>query len=267
MIGWDWVGAATSVAIAVGIAGVVRWAIRRLDRRTGTVWSTLRMMARVMFIVIIGIGVYIGLRILGLDLGPVLAGAGIAGIALAFALQDLASNYISGILMGFRNPFSQGDEIVTGDYEGTVAQLNLRYTTIRRPDGVKVMIPNSQVLTNPLTNLSAFGNRRSDFSLGVAYGTPLDSAQAVVIAAVAAVPGVDNSKAVEAWVEELAASWITLRVRFWHGPRIADVWEVRSDVIKAVLVAAEANGITIPFEQRVVELKEPDDGTSAVIED
>lgn len=170
---------------------------------------------------------------MGLDLGPVLAGAGIAGIALAFALQDIASNYISGILMGFRNPFSLGDEIVTGDYEGTAVNLNLRYTTIRQPDGVKVMIPNSQVLTNPLTNLTAYGNRRSDFSLGVAYDTPLDAAQDVVIAAVTRVPGVDNSKPVRAWVESLDASWITIRVQFWHGPRIADVWEGRQPRLAA----------------------------------
>ena len=260
MISWDWIWAAVAVATAAAIAVLVRWLIRRLDRKTGTVRSTMRMMARIVFGVILGIGIYAGLRILGVDLGPVLAGAGIAGIALAFALQDIASNYISGILMGFRNPFNLGDEIVTGDYEGTAVDLNLRYTTLRQPDGVKVMIPNSQVLTNPLTNLTAFGNRRSEFTLGVAYGTSLDEAQDAVIAAVTSVPGVDNSKPVHAWVESLDASWITIRVRYWHGPRIADVWEVRNHAIKAVLNVATENNIVIPFEQHVVELKTSDDG-------
>ncbi len=257
MISWDWIWAASAVVVAVGLASLARWAILSLDRRVGTVRSTMRMMARIVFILVIAVGVYIGLRIVGLDLAPVLAGAGIVGIALAFALQDVASNYISGVLMGFRNPFSLGDEIVTGAYEGAVVELNLRYTTIRQPDGVKVMIPNSQVLTNPLTNLTVYGKRRTDFSLGVAYATPLDEAQEAVIAAVKKVPGVDTESPVEAWVEELAASWITIRVRYWHAPRIATVWEVRSHAIKAVLAAAAAHQVEIPFEQRVVELKHP----------
>lgn len=262
MVSWDWIWAAVAVGVAVGLASLARWAILGLDRRAGTVRSTMRMMARLIFILVIAIGVYVGLRIVGVDLAPVLAGAGIVGIALAFALQDIASNYISGILMGFRNPFSLGDEIATGAYQGAVVELNLRYTTIRQPDGVKVMIPNSQVLTNPLTNLTAYGKRRTDFSLGVAYGTPLGEAQQAVIAAVSAVPGVDTNAPVEAWVEELAASWITIRVRYWHAPRIADVWEVRSHAITAVLAATAAHRITIPFEQRVVELKDPSGGPS-----
>lgn len=86
-----------------------------------------------------------------------LATAGIAGIVVGFALKDLAENYISGIIMGFRNPFLPNDQIQSGDVFGTVQQLNLRYTQVITPAGLLVYLPNSHVLTNPLTNFTHDG--------------------------------------------------------------------------------------------------------------
>ena len=250
----DWVGAAATLLVAVVVGGVLRWAIRRRGARRDRVTSTVQIMARLVFLLVVAIGIYIALQTIGLDLGPVLAGAGIVGIAVAFALQDIAENYISGVLMGFRNPFSPGDEIISGDAEGTVEELNLRYTTIRTYDGVRVLLPNGQVLKNPLTNLTVNGNRRTDFTIGVAYGTDLEQAREVAMTAVRTVPGVDADRSVQAWVEELAASWINIRVRYWHPPRIADVWEVRSAAIIAVVRAAERAQIDLPYEHAVVEV-------------
>lgn len=180
----DWIEAAIALGVALAVATGARWLIRRFGSRADTVTSTVQIMARLVFSVIMAIGVYVALKLIGLDLGPVLAGAGIAGIAIAFALQDIAENYISGILMGFRNPFNPGDQVVSGDFEGTVEELNLRYTTIRTYDGVRVLLPNAQVLSSPLTNLTVNGDRRSDFQIGVAYGTDLERARRVAIDAV-----------------------------------------------------------------------------------
>ncbi len=256
----DILGAAIALAVSIILAFVVRWAIRRVANRRETVNSGVQILARIVFAVVVGVGVYIALKIVGIDLGPVLAGAGIAGIAVAFALQDIAENYISGILMGFRNPFSPGDEIISGEHEGTVEELNLRYTTIRTYDGVRVLLPNGGVLSNPLTNLTVNGNRRTDFTIGVAYGTDLEQARKVAIAAVAGVEGVEGDEDVEderapqAWVEDLAASWINIRVRYWHAPRKADVWRVRNDAIIAVVNATDAAAIDLPFERRIVDV-------------
>ena len=250
----DWITAAIVLAVAFALATAARWAVRRFGQRNDAVTSTVQIMARLVFAVIGAIGIYIALRAVGLDLGPVLAGAGIVGIALAFALQDIAENYISGVLMGFRNPFSPGDQIVSGDHEGTVEELNLRYTTITTYDGVRVLLPNGAVLKNPLTNLTINGHRRTDFSVGVAYGTDLEQARRVLIDAVSEVDGVDTDPAPQAWVEELAASWINVRVRYWHRPRIADMWEVRNAAIIAVVTATERTGIDLPFERKIIEV-------------
>lgn len=251
----DWVKAGIVLVCFLVVATVARAVIRRFGRRDDSVSSIVGIMARLVFAALVLVGIYIGLRTIGLDLGPVLAGAGIAGIALAFALQDIAENYISGVIMGFRNPFARGDQIISGDAEGTVEALNLRYTTIRTYDGVRVLLPNGAVLKNPLTNLTVNGNRRTDFTVGVAYGTDLERARRVAIAAVAAVEGVDEDPAPQAWVEELAASWINIRVRYWHAPRIGDMWRTRSAAIIALVEAAEEAGIELPFERKIVDVR------------
>lgn len=250
----SWVGAAIALGVAVAVASAARWIIRRVGRRTDVTNTAAAVLARLVFALIVAVGVYVALRAIGLDLGPVLAGAGIAGVAIAFALQDIAENYISGVIMGFRNPFSPGDEIVSGEFEGSVEELNLRYTTIRTYDGVRVLLPNSDVLANPLTNLTVNGHRRTDFTIGVAYGTDLDRARRLAIATVDALDEVDSDPPVQAWVEELAASWINIRVRYWHAPSIADMWRIRSAAIVAVVAALEQAGIDLPFERRVIEI-------------
>lgn len=250
----DWLAAAIVLVGFFAAATAARAAIRRLGHRKDAVSSTVQIMARLVFAALGLVGIYIALRTIGLDLGPALAGAGIVGITLAFALQDIAENYISGVIMGFRNPFAPGDQIISGDSEGTVEELNLRYTTIRTYDGVRVLLPNGHVLKRPLTNLTINGSRRTDFTLGVAYGTDLEQARRIVIEAVVTVDGVDGDPPPQAWVEELAASWISIRVRYWHAPRIGDMWRIRSAAIIAVVEAADRAGIELPFEHRVVEV-------------
>ena len=254
-ITWSqWVAATITIAVAVifGIGG--RWLIRNGARDGRKVNTALTLLARLVFGMIVALGFYVGLRIIGFDPAPLIAGAGVLGITLAFALRDIAANYISGILMGLRNPFRSGDQIISGEHEGTVEDLNLRYTTIRTYDGVRVLLPNGMVLQSPLTNLTVNGSRRTDIPVGVAYGTDLQKARQVFIDAVSALDGIDPEREVQAWAESLDASWITIRVRYWHAPRIADMWQMRSAALIAVVDAAAAAGIDLPFERTIFEI-------------
>lgn len=254
-----WIAAGVALLLSLTLGAVARWLVRRRDVRHGTTTTSVQVLARLVFAVLATAGVYVALRILGLDLTPVLGGAGIIGIALAFALRDIAENLISGLLMGLRNPFRPGDEIVSGEHTGEVEELNLRYTSIRSPEGVRVLLPNGKVLSSPLTNLTVLGARRSDVTVAVAYGTDLEHAQALVVEALCSAAGVHTEPGPEAWVEELAASWITLRVRFWHAPRNADLWQVRSAAIVAVVTALARNGIEVPYERSVVDVTRAED--------
>lgn len=253
----QWVGSVVAIAVSIVVGLITRAVIRRFGHREHNGSSTVRVLAQVVFGLIVALGVYVGLRVVGIDPAPLLAGAGILGITLAFALRDIAENYISGILMGLRNPFRPGDQIISGAFEGTVEDLNLRYTTLRTYDGVRVLLPNGQVLQSPLVNLTVNGSRRTDFALGVAYGTDLAQAARISIDAVTGIDGIDPRKETQAWVESLDASWITIRVRFWHAPEIAEMWKVRSAVIVAVTSAMDAAGIELPFERSTIEVVTP----------
>lgn len=181
----------------------------------------------------------------------------ILGLTLGFALKDVTENYVSGVIMGFSNPFAPGDQVIIDDgrLEGTVEELQLRYTVIRSTDGVRILMPNALVLKNPLENLTVNGDRRSHFTLGVGFDTDLDAARALAVDTVTGVEGVHEAPPPEAFVEELAGSWVTIRVRFWHGPRNHDRWEVRGRAITATYTAFNEAGIDMPYRHRVLRLE------------
>lgn len=168
--------------------------------------------------------------------------------------MTLLGDYAAGVLLRYRSLFTEGDQIVSDSFEGTVRELSLRYTTLDTHDGRRVFLPNKDVLTHPLINLTANGARRSDFAMGVAYGTDLAWAQQVALEAVRTVAEVDSSHEPEAWIEELSASWVSIRIRFWHAPRSGDGWAARSAVMASVLLAVEAVGIELPLERSVVDV-------------
>ena len=116
------------------------------------------------------------LSILQLDkaVTSILAGAGIIGLALAFAFQDIAANFISGIFISFRKPIKLGDVVKINDYMGKVEQINLRDTIILTFQGQMVIIPNKDVFQSPIENYSLLGRRRLDLVVGVSYGDDLE---------------------------------------------------------------------------------------------
>lgn len=207
-------------------------------------------------ITIIGIGVFIALSILQLDgaVTSLLAGAGIIGLALGFAFQDIASNFISGVLISIRHPFGIGDIISTNDYYGTVSKLNLRNTIIRTVTGQIVYIPNKKVFENPLENFTATGERRIDLSCGISYGDDLEKAREVATKAVDMLDHVLSNKGIEFYFDEFGSSSINFKIRFWvvfsTNP---DFWDARSEAIIAISKAFNENDIMIPFPIRTLD--------------
>jgi len=205
---------------------------------------------------ILGIGIFIALSILQLDgaVTSLLAGAGIIGLALGFAFQDIASNFISGVLISIRHPFGIGDIISTNDYYGTVTKLNLRNTIIRTVTGQIVYIPNKKVFENPLENFTVTGERRVDLSCGVSYGDDLEKARDVATEAVDELEHVLSNRGIEFYFDEFGASSINFKVRFWVAfSTNPDFWDARSEAIIAITKAFDANDIMIPFPIRTLD--------------
>jgi small conductance mechanosensitive channel len=166
-----------ALAIIILIAGFfiarsVSTAIKKLLRRFIRNQTLDNLFGSFIYIFLLGVVIFIALSVLKLDkaVTTILAGAGIAGLALAFAFQDIAANFMSGVLISIRRPLSEGDVVKIKDYMGKVEEINLRDTVIRTFQGQIVIVPNKDVFQNPIENYSLLGKRRFDLSVGVSWG-------------------------------------------------------------------------------------------------
>ncbi len=238
------------------LARAVRHLAARLLGRVSHSGQVTRLLANALFLAVVGAGLFIALGVLGLDktVASLLAGAGILGIALGFALQDVAANVMAGVFLAVERPFRHGHLVETKDHFGAVERVSLRWTELRTPDGQHVLIPNKEVFGNPLVNFSLSGRRRVDVKVGVAYGDDLERAREIARRAVEAVPSRLPETEVEVFWTEFAASAIDLVVRFWiRFVKQADYFQARSEAIEALKSAFDAAGITIPYPIRTLE--------------
>ena len=192
------------------------------------------------------------LSILKLDtaLTSILGTAGIAGLAVGLALQEPIVNVFAGIVMSMRDYYKVGDLVKTNDYFGTISKINLRSTILNTPDGQEVIIPNKEVLQNPLVNYTHSDKRRVDINCGVAYGDDLESAREIALNAIRNNDKVnyDKNLPLQLFFTEFGDSSINFQLRFWyHFSSHADFMELKSEAIIAVKKAFDNKGVTIPF--------------------
>ena len=249
----DWIQAAVVLVAGILVARLIRaMTARYVGAEEGEI-GIAQVVGRMVGYVIILVALIWALESLDVRLAPLLGALGIGGLAVAFAAQSILENFFSSIVLRSRRPFRRGDQITTGDLDGTVQDVNFRTVVLRTYDGERVLVPCSQVLSNPIINHTAHGRRRTTLNVGVAYGTDLRKAQHVLLEAVRSVDDVlVEPRDPEAWVEQFGESSIDFAVRFWHAPDIATEWRVRSAVAMAINEALDAAGIEIPFPQRVL---------------
>ena len=212
--------------------------------------------ASIIYIFFIGVTFFVVLSILQLDkaVTSVLAGAGIIGLALAFAFQDIAANFISGIFISFRRPLHIGDIVKIKDYMGKVEEINLRDTTIRTFQGEMVIIPNKEVFQNPIENYSLLGKRRIDLKIGVSYGEDLRKVLDVTLNAVKGINGLSDEDETTMFYQEFGDSSINFVIRLWiKSPDQPVYLEAGSEAIIRIKEAYDENDIMIPFPIRTLD--------------
>ncbi len=251
---------AVAVVVLIGfwlLAKLARNVLHRLLRRVSHSEQVTRLLEQVLFLALVAAGFFIALGILGLQktVASLLAGAGILGLALGFAFQDIAANFMAGIYLSIEHPFRAGHLIESKDIQGVVKRVRLRWTEIRAPQGQVILVPNKQVFENPITNFSATGQRRVDLKAGVSYGDDLGAVKRVAVQAIEQMPSRKPDTEVELFFEELGDSSITLVVRFWidFTSRQADYLRAKSDAIERLKKAFDDNGITMPFPTRTLD--------------
>lgn len=207
-------------------------------------------------IAFVAVGLFVALSVLQLDkaVTSLLAGAGIVGLALGFAFQDIAANFVSGVLIALRKPIDIGDLIESNGFFGIVSRITLRSTIIRTMPGQQVHIPNKDIYSKPIVNYSATGKRRVDLDCGVSYADDLEQVREVTLGAIRSLPYLDPTREVELFYKEFGESSINFTVRYWISFKMqADYLRAVSDGIMQIKKAFDAHDITIPFPIRTLD--------------
>lgn len=212
------------------------------------------------YIIILLIGGFLILEVLqlGKAVTSLLAGAGIIGLALAFAFQDIVSNYVSGIILAIKELFSVGDLVKTNGYFGTVQAIDLRTTKLNTLQGQTVSIPNSSILSNPLENYSETQERRVDIECGVSYDDDLEHAKTVAKESLNELDMVQSERGIDFFYNEFGGSSINFVLRFWisFDQSNKPFLEAQSDAIEALKKAFDDEDIDIPFPIRTIDVNQ-----------
>jgi small conductance mechanosensitive channel len=201
------------------------------------------------------IGILFALSQLGISLGPLLAGLGIAGFIIGFALQDTLANFASGMMILLYRPFDVGDFVEAGNVTGRVDRMSLVNTTFKTLDNQVIVVPNNLIWQHVITNLTAQRTRRIDMTFGISYSDDIDKAKAVLLDVVTHHEACLENPKPKIRVGALGESSVDLLCRPWV--RTDDYWETYWDLTELVKKRFDEEGISIPFPQRDVHVIDP----------
>ncbi len=230
----------------------------RLSNRSNLQESMKQLLSQIVAVVVILFGLFLVLGILNLGkaLNTILAGAGVAGLAVGLALQGALANTYSGIILSYVKQIKFGDWIETNDYEGEIVDIDLRVVTIKQVDNNLVYIPNKLVVENPIKNYSTTAQSRVILKCGVGYTSDLELVRNIVKQTI-----VENFEAVEEkddilfLYRDFGDSAIDFETRFWINSTSAlEVAKAKTEAMILIKKAFDSNGINIPFPIRTLDL-------------
>ena len=226
-------------AAALLLAGPAARAVRR-----GLAWrmsneQLLNALAKVTRWAVVTAGIVVALEQVNFNITGFLAGLGVAGLTIGFALQDITRNFVAGVLLMIRQPFVVGESVTAGGFSGTVEAITTRDTVIRTWDGELVTIPNTKVFEAPISNFTRSRKRMRTIKLGLSYEHDAERALELLRDAIRSVDGVLDEPAPSVWAESLGYSTMEITARFWVDTQAGDVLKVHSDAVLALERAAE----------------------------
>ncbi|MGM8886268.1 mechanosensitive ion channel family protein [Psychrobacter sp. 1U2] len=206
----------------------------------------------------IGFMIAMVVAIPGFTPAKLIGALGIGSVAIGFAFKDIFQNLLSGILLLISEPFRIGDQIVSGDYEGTVEDIKIRATTIKTYDGRQVVIPNSDLYTSALTVNTAYKQRRLQVEVGIGYEDDIEEAKAEIIQALKRADTVSVKADPSIIATGFGGSSMDLTVRWFiedgtQANKVASIHQVIVEIKKAL----DAADINIPFPIRTIDLSDP----------
>ena len=204
--------------------------------------------------VVMLLGILVALSQVGISLGPALAGLGLAGFILGFALQDTLGNFAAGAMILIYRPYDVDDFVEVAGAAGLVKKMTLVSTTINTFDNQTLIIPNSKIWGDVIKNVTAQRTRRVDLVFSISYGDDIDKAERVLWQIVKSNGKVLQDPAPNIRLHKLGDSSVDFVVRPWT--ETADYWDVYWELTREVKVQFDREGISIPFPQRDVHLRQ-----------
>ncbi|BFT30088.1 hypothetical protein D210916BOD24_12640 [Alteromonas sp. D210916BOD_24] len=245
------------IAIVFGVvAKIIGNVTGKVMRKTFESRQIASLLTSIIKSIVIVAGIFIALDFVGLQgtVTSLLAGAGIVGLAIGFAFQDMTENFIAGIAMGIRKPFEIGDVIEAEGVFGNVKEINLRNTLVETFYGQLEVIPNKILFRNILTNYSYLGYRRIEIPVGISYADDIDVAANVITDAMNTKDYVIKKEETAVYAESFGDSSINLLLWFWiRYPGDPGFMSVRHDAVSTVKTVLEENNILIPFPIRTLD--------------
>jgi small-conductance mechanosensitive channel len=244
-------GAAT-VFFTVALANVLAFSARRLLKHRDATPGAQFAMAKIVRYATLVIGLVTAVNAMGFQLGALLAASAVLAVGIGFGLQNIAQNFISGIILLIEQPVRHGDFVRVGDTLGTVEDIGLRATHIITRDEVTIIVPNSALITEKVINHSRpTTNLRIRVPIGIAYESDTDQVKAVLLRVAKEMPGVLGTPPPEVRLEEFGESALTITLYCWIGHARDDL-RTASALRFAIHRAFVAEGIEIPYPQREI---------------
>ncbi|MEM7490068.1 MAG: mechanosensitive ion channel domain-containing protein [Pseudomonadota bacterium] len=238
------------------LSGWVSRRIKRLAERHAKLDQTLfDFLSNIARYAILGLAFLIVLNTFGVQTTSLVAVIGAAGLAIGLALQGTLSNVAAGVMMILFRPIKLGDFVTIGGESGTVRSINLNYTELASIGNFQIIIPNSQVWGNTITNYSAYDTRQAEWVFGVGYEADLALVERVIRDTISADPRTLAEPPMTVLVDGLNASSVDFLVRAWV-PR-AEFFPFWKEMNGKVKTALDAAGVEIPFPQRTIHLLQP----------
>ncbi|MDT7836769.1 mechanosensitive ion channel family protein [Aquabacterium sp. OR-4] len=246
-------GALTAAAVLVAVLWLSASIESRLMRATGVNLSVRKIAANATRAGLLLVGLLLAMSAAGIPLGALGVLGGAVGVGIGLGLQKLAANYVSGFVILAERSLRIGDVVRVDNFEGRITDISTRYTVIRANNGREAIVPNEMMITQRVENCS-FADPKVALTttVQVAYGSDVEALMPELVRAMAAVARVLHDPMPSVQLSSFAADGLELTLVFWVADIENGQGNVRSDVNLAVLRALDAQGVEIPFPQRVV---------------
>ena len=247
------------VALAIFIVGrwIAKWltgVLRNVMTKSSMDEMLIQFLGNIVYTVLLLAVVMATLDHLGIQTTSLLAVFGAAGLAIGLALKDSLGNFSSGVMIILFRPFKVGDFIEAGGATGVVEQVRMFATIMRSGDNRELIVPNSQIYGGTIVNYSAKATRRIDLVFGIGYGDDIAKAKKIIEDIMQQDSRILDDPAPSVALGELADSSVNFNVRPWV--KSGDYWPVRADLLEKVKLAFDANGISIPYPQQEVYMRQ-----------